>query len=65
MKLPEQMTQAFHSLDIEATDQERMTAVLAVVSEEVRHWAPAVEQARICNLAINEVADRMLRECEA
>lgn len=65
MKLPDRMAQAFHDLDIEATDSERMAAVISMLSEEIRHWAPAVEQARICNLAINEVADRLLRECEA
>lgn len=63
MKLPERMIQAFHSLDIEATDRERMVAVCSVVSGEVRTWAPDVGQAKICNLAINEVADRIQREC--
>lgn len=47
----------------EVERQDRMKAALLAVSEEVRTWAPDVGQAKICNLAINEVADRIQREC--
>ena len=40
----------------------RMAAVMQVVAEEIRTWAPDKGQARICHLAINEVADRLIRE---
>lgn len=44
-------------------DRRRMKAVLTEVSEIIRTWAPDPGQARICHLAINEVADRIVREC--
>lgn len=42
----------------------RMKPVLRVVAEEIRKWAPDKGQARICYLAINEVADRLVRITE-
>jgi hypothetical protein len=42
----------------------RMKPVLRVVAEEIRKWAPDEGQARICYLAINEVADRLVRITE-
>lgn len=42
----------------------RMRAVVEVLAEEVRQWAPDPGQARICYLAINEVADRLLRDTD-
>lgn len=44
-------------------DRRRMKAVLAEVSHTIRTWAPDEGQARICHLAINKVADRIIREC--
>lgn len=44
-------------------DRRRMKAVLYEVAAEIRTWAPRKEEAKICFLAINEVADRILREC--
>lgn len=44
------------------TSKLRMIAVLELLSQEIRSWAPDQGQARICYLAINEVADRLLRE---
>jgi hypothetical protein len=32
------------------------------ISQRIRTWAPDEGQARICFLAINEVADRLIRE---
>lgn len=46
-------------------DRRRMKAVLHHISHTIRTWAPDEGQARICFLAINEVADRILRECES
>ena len=42
----------------------RMQGVIQLLSNEVRSWAPDEGQARICHLAINEVADRLLHETE-
>jgi hypothetical protein len=44
-------------------DRRRMKAVLYELATEIRTWAPDEGQARICFLAINEVADRIIREC--
>jgi hypothetical protein len=45
-------------------DRRRMKAVVYEISQRVRTWAPDPGQAKICHLAINEVADRLIRECE-
>lgn len=42
----------------------RMRGVVQLLAEEVRSWAPDKGQARICYLAINEVADRLLRDTD-
>lgn len=42
--------------------KQRMVAVLELLAAEIRGWAPDPGQARICYLAINEVADRLIRE---
>jgi len=44
-------------------DRRRMKAVLYELASEIRTWAPRVEEAKICYLAINEIADRIIREC--
>lgn len=43
-------------------DRRRMKAVVLQLSKTIRSWAPDEGQARICYLAINEVADRLIRE---
>lgn len=43
-------------------DKRRMQAVIKALSDEVRTWAPPEGQAAICSRAINEVADRLLRD---
>jgi hypothetical protein len=43
-------------------DRRRMKAVIHELSQTIRTWAPDEGQARICYLAINEVADRLIRE---
>lgn len=40
----------------------RMTGVIHLLADEVRSWAPDKGQAKICHLAINEVADRLIRD---
>ncbi len=45
-------------------DRCRMAAVAEVIAQEVRTWAPDKGQARICYLAINEVADRLNRDTQ-
>lgn len=42
--------------------KQRMVAVLELLAAEIRSWAPDKGHARICYLAINEVADRLIRE---
>ena len=42
----------------------RIRKVVFRISEKIRTWAPSKGQAKICHLAINEVADRLLREME-
>jgi hypothetical protein len=43
-------------------DRRRMKEVIREISDVIRTWAPDPGQARICYLAINEVADRLIRE---
>lgn len=65
MKLSEELNSLYWAnkeLPIDHTD--RIHAVVHRISEMVRTWAPDPGQAKICNLAINEVADRLLREME-
>lgn len=40
----------------------RMRGVIQLLAHEVRTWAPDKGQAKICHLAINEVADRLVHE---
>jgi hypothetical protein len=42
----------------------RMQGVIQLLANEVRTWAPDKGQAKICHLAINEVADRLLRDSD-
>jgi hypothetical protein len=43
-------------------DARRMKEVIREIAKTIRTWAPDEGQARICHLAINEVADRLIRE---
>jgi hypothetical protein len=43
-------------------DRRRMQAVIKAIADNIRAWAPPEEQARICHMAINEVADRLVRD---
>lgn len=42
--------------------RQRMQLVFELLAEEISQWAPSKEQAKICYLAINEVADRLRTE---
>jgi hypothetical protein len=43
-------------------DPRRMGMVMWKIAQVIRTWAPREDQARICHLAVNEVADRLIRE---
>jgi hypothetical protein len=49
---------------ITQTREDSMKKVLRLLAAEIRTWAPDPGQARICHLAINEVADRLIRETQ-
>lgn len=64
MKLLDQLIDLYWSLgEYSIDDRRRMKAVLMELAQEIRTWAPDKGQAKICYLAINEVADRIVREC--
>ena len=65
MNLLDQLTELYWSLGAYSIDDRRRTkAVVHEISRTIRSWAPPEDQARICYLAINEVADRLLKEIE-
>lgn len=65
MTLSQELTSLYWAdAELAIDDTRRIQAVVHKISEKIRTWAPAKEQARICHLAINEVADRLLREME-
>jgi hypothetical protein len=65
MTLLDDLTQLYWALgEYGIDDPRRMKAVVFELSERIRSWAPDPGQAKICHLAINEVADRLLRDCQ-
>jgi hypothetical protein len=63
MKLIDSLSELYWSLgEYSIDDKRRMKAVVSELSQTIRSWAPDEGQARICHLAINEVADRLMRE---
>lgn len=63
MKLLDSLSELYWSLgEYSIDDRRRMKAVVLQLSHVIRDWAPDEGQARICYLAINEVADRLVRE---
>jgi hypothetical protein len=63
MKLIDSLSELYWSLgEYSIDDKRRMKAVVSELSQTIRSWAPDAGQARICYLAINEVADRLMRE---
>lgn len=65
MKLLDTLTELYWSLgEYSIDDRRRMKTVVYEMAKIIRTWAPDPGQARICHLAINEVADRLVREVE-
>jgi hypothetical protein len=65
MKLIDNLIELYWSLgEYSIDDKRRMKAVMLELASEIRTWAPDEGQARICYLAINEVADRIVRETQ-
>ena len=65
MKLIDNLAELYWSLgEYSIDDKRRMKAVMLELAQTIRTWAPDEGQARICYLAINEVADRIVRETE-
>ena len=67
MKLIDNLTELYWSLgEYSIDDRRRMKAVVFEISQRIRSWAPddAAEAWVIGHLAINEVADRLVRETQ-
>jgi len=65
MTLLNNLTDLYWSLgEYSIDDRRRMKAVVHELAGVIRTWAPDPGQARICHLAINEIADRLLKEVE-
>lgn len=65
MNLLDSLSELYWSLgEYSIDDRRRMKAVIRELSQTIRTWAPDEGQARICYLAINEVADRLIREID-
>ena len=65
MKLIDNLIELYWSLgEYSIDDNRRMKAVMLELASEIRTWAPDPGQAKICHLAINEVADRIAREAQ-
>ena len=63
MKLIDSLSELYWSLgEYSIDDKRRMKAVVSELSQVIRSWAPDEGQARICYLAINEVADLLICE---
>lgn len=66
MNLLETLLELYWSLgEYSIDDKRRMKEVVREIAHTIRTWAPPEEQARICHMAINEIADRLMREVEA
>ena len=46
------------------TSPDRMRAVLRLLADEIETWAPPASEAKICNLAVCEVAQRLRAEAD-
>ena len=64
MTLITELTELYWALgEYSIDDERRMKAVVREIAQVIRTWAPEESRLRICHLAINEVADRLLKEC--
>ena len=63
MKLIDSLCELYWSLgEYNIDDKRRIKVLVSELSQVIRGWAPDEGQARISCLAINEVADRLVRE---
>lgn len=46
------------------TSPDRMRAVLRLLADEIETWAPSASDAKICHLAVCEVAQRLRAEAD-
>jgi hypothetical protein len=66
--LPLRMLDAFWCLtnnSMTITSPDRMREVLRLVANEVEAWAPSRSEAKICHLAVVEIAQRLRLEADA
>ena len=66
--LPLRMLDAFWCLtnnSMTITSPDRMREVLRLVASEVETWAPSKSEAKICHLAVVEIAQRLRSEADA
>ena len=65
--LPLRMLDAFWCLtnnSMNITSSDRMRAVLRLLANEIETWAPSYTAAKICHLAVMEVAERLRAEAD-
>jgi hypothetical protein len=65
--MPLRMLDAFWCLtnnSMTITSPERMREVLRMLANEVETWAPSYSDAKICHLAVMEVAQRLRAEAD-
>jgi hypothetical protein len=65
--IPLRMLDAFWCLtnnSMTITSPERMREVLRMLANEVETWAPSYSDAKICHLAVMEVAQRLRAEAD-
>lgn len=66
--MPLRMLDAFWCLtnnSMTITSPDRMREVLRMVANEIETWAPSQSEAKICHLAVKEVAERLRKEADA
>ena len=65
--LPLRMLDAFWCLtnnSLNITSPDRMREVLRLLAREVETWAPSYTAAKVCHLAVTEVAQRLRAEAD-
>ena len=65
--LPLRMLDAFWCLannSMTITSSDRMREVLRLLANEVETWAPSYTDAKICHLAVMEIAERLRAEAD-
>jgi hypothetical protein len=63
MNLLDSCIEVYQSLEAYDVDERRrMAAVIREIASAIRAMAPPEDRARICHLAVNEVADHLIKE---